>query len=85
MTEDEAKTKWCPMAKQVAIDGDMKVLGSTSFNRTSKPDGSIVMPSSCFCIGSACMAWKEIKIHKYELGEVYQTDITGYCGLAGKP
>jgi hypothetical protein len=47
MTEEEAKGKWCPMAKVASIDGD-------GVNR--RHDGA---PNrGAICIASSCMAWR---------------------------
>lgn len=46
MTEDEAKTKWCPHVR----------VGDKAVNRYF--DG---FPSHSYCIGSECMAWRWIK------------------------
>ncbi len=69
MTEEEAKTKWCPMVRiNVALNAAQ---GVGAFNR----DGG-----DFDCIASDCMMWRwntRIKIgYKYE---------GGYCGLGGKP
>ena len=47
MTEDEAKTKWCPFTRC-----------GEGINRTS--DGSVFFKGSVAtpCIGSVCMAWR---------------------------
>lgn len=44
MTEDGAKTKWCPFQRTGFVDA------GASCNR---PDGNLN------CIASACMAWRE--------------------------
>jgi hypothetical protein len=49
MTEDEAKTKWCPMARS----GD-----SRGFNKNRNGEGGSL--KSSHCIGSECMAWRVI-------------------------
>jgi len=45
MTEDEAKTKWCPNARSARPGGN---------NRHSDGNGRF----DCLCIGSGCMAWR---------------------------
>jgi len=49
ITEDEAKTKWCPLAR--AGDGD-----DCATNRDLIEDN----PVYARCIGSACMAWRAV-------------------------
>lgn len=80
MTEDEAKTKWCPMTRA----GDIN-LGATE----NRPDGSFN------CLASGCMMWRWTTYYKnsktgeapmkpgaYETGTAAQN---GYCGLGGHP
>lgn len=89
MTEDEAKTKWCPFARRL-FDWNEE----TSYNRR-KDD----TPGS-LCIASACMAWRwfddieDGKLHRYthksEHGSSAEIlkDVSlrrGFCGLAGPP
>jgi hypothetical protein len=45
MTEDDAKTKWCPMVRM----GDMNA--PTGINAGNQ--------AGTTCIGSACMMWRE--------------------------
>lgn len=62
MTEDEAKTKWCPFARMLSHiysqDGAGRTFeGGYSYNRS--PDhGEGYLPTGAKCIGSACMAWR---------------------------
>lgn len=63
-TEEQAKTKWCPFAR-VAVEGypasgDPLAIHSgsvASVNRDS-PSANTVPTAHCYCIGSACMAWR---------------------------
>lgn len=50
MTEDEAKTKWCPMAR---LDYDH----STINRDTEYKSEELVIPKASLCIGSDCMMW----------------------------
>lgn len=94
MTEDEAKTKWCPFSRAVVGSPGEGVAAVT--NRA--PVGSQVHADT-LCIGSACMAWR---YHGHivdratglpiEKGKAYLTGTTeerysehGFCGLAGTP
>ncbi len=47
-TEDQARQKWCPMAR-VQEDGN-----APAANRTTKADN----PGTARCLGSDCMAWR---------------------------
>ena len=49
MTEDEAKTKWCPMARLASAAGP--------YNRNSAGGLGHVETKDIFCIGSQCMLW----------------------------
>jgi hypothetical protein len=83
MTEDQAKTKWCPFYR-AAIAGETAFVDNRPPHYDQRP-GDIGEPStvytrngyeaSCCCIGSACMAWRETPARSAE----------GFCGLAGKP
>lgn len=52
MTEDEAKTKWCPFVRAV-LPGTTLPAG----NRGVGPDGTEGVKGAR-CIASACMAWR---------------------------
>lgn len=98
MTEDEAKTKWCPF-NRITSEGPSGVLYNNRNTNIFNPE----------CIASACMAWRaiiELTTTQASLkpegegwekkgppfGEggltTYRQDWkrqTGFCGLAGKP
>ena len=77
MTEDEAKTRWCPMVRQLYRDENNSVSAMNRFG-DGQPLG--------FCIGSACMMfrWHPTLMEELPDGKGFAT--TGcYCGLAGKP
>lgn len=80
MTEDEAKTKWCPHAR-VGNGG----------NRDTIPSAT-----AYFCRASACMAWRwkfrDTTSDHHPMMAVYpqpkrtyERTEDGYCGLAGAP
>ena len=82
MTEEEAKTKWCPFARA----------GITANERTDTREPGQVGPNAARCIGSACMAWRlstPPKTRQESCGPQggYRTVViaNGYCGLAGTP
>jgi len=70
MTEEEAKMKWCPMAR-VVIDA----VGYASGNRFGGTDEGKELYEKCVCIASDCMMWV-VEPNTYEnMGE------GGRCGL----
>jgi len=70
MKEEEAKTKWCPM-----IHGNNDSFPNKIARKRNGENWERGM-----CIGSDCMMWRDTGATGY-----YDTDRTGYCGLAGKP
>lgn len=86
ITEDEAKTKWCPLARTpnyIATDH-----GSTNRNLRGEP------LATSLCIASACMAWRKVdQIGIGPNGEKRERDMDGrthwvdrgYCGAFGRP
>lgn len=82
MTEDEAKTKWCPFVRY----------GEKASNRGVPAENE----SYVRCIGSACMAWKTTGYDQWYLGKKMPPDRRvfgvgapdliekpiGHCGLA---
>lgn len=93
MTEEEAKTKWCPFVRAVWDYHEDEKPPIGPFNRDLMVEDSGNMDdyiSRSLCIGSACMAWRET----FEPGQV-DGDFDpraiirlqksgGFCGLAGK-
>lgn len=73
MTEQEAKTKWCPMR--------LVTRGKAIANNVMRPGDTVVVDtiSSDRCITSGCMMWRT---HHADGAHVFAGD--GYCGLAGK-
>lgn len=97
MTEEEAKTKWCPSVRVSGVGTFDN--GEWSTNR----DDAVKQENLC-CIGSACMAWRWhgpedagpnedyvlAKDHpsadpSFIGGQRKLRFPSGYCGLAGKP
>ena len=76
MTEDEAKTKWCPMIR-FAGAGNPVNGGVWSTNRGDDP-GDI---GATKCLASGCMMWRWTFIDE----ALTDSKTHGYCGLAGKP
>jgi|LSQX01.3.fsa_nt_gb hypothetical protein len=75
MTEEEAKTKWCPMVRHTK---DNEGAFYTTNGQSSK--------SFQWCIASDCMMWRWYeRISNNNLNTKDQQEkIKGYCGLAGK-
>lgn len=89
MTEEEAKTKWCPEARVAMIQHRGRV--SVSSNR----DISLFVPTNSFdpntditkCIASACMCWRwDVRKRLTNVGmvDIPKDEWTGHCGLAGR-
>lgn len=79
MTEDEAKSKWCPFARGLIRSGTNMVAGNRIDNIETDPKAT--------CIGADCMAWRWTD---YEwTGNPSMPEraggVNGHCGLAGKP
>lgn len=80
MTQDEAKTKWCPFANARVIRWDKS---QTDVN-IAVWVGPKTNELSNQCIASNCMAWRW-KAIIIDIETQEQTkDSQGYCGLAGK-
>ena len=82
MTEDEAKTKWCPFARVVS---DTAAADSPANRYPGDEDANAGTTNAC--IGSACMAWRRNTRTYARIGGGYGQTVSthGYCGLAGKP
>lgn len=90
MTEDEAKSRWCPHAR-IVFDGV-----STVGNRHPRSAGSFeaedLLLSPSRCIGSACMAWRWLERPAETVRPTPGAPLAakrvlvggaGFCGLAG--
>lgn len=101
MTEEQAKTKWCPFAREITLDADPSPaplkpdMGPFNIinHQYGPKDSDAEQVYRSKCIGSACMAWREEKsfIEKKRATVFekpsghYERTNQGYCGLAGKP
>ena len=98
MTEEEAKTKWCPMARVSTLieglDYNQTAVGGAACNRPA--EGNNMMSDNALCIASDCMLWREKRAFKEFKEPIYNsngnicgynadTEVIGYCGLGGKP
>ncbi len=85
MTEDDAKTKWCPMCRFANLDNVGPVSNRETFFRGA--------PNPDTCIASDCMMWQqtdnecEPQQHPKDSSAAMPEPKcypAGYCGLAGK-
>jgi hypothetical protein len=80
MTEDEAKTKWCPFVRTGLVAG-------MAVNRhvADAPGAIDGVHDETRCIGSGCMMWR-VKVRESYPMDASTNDLIvgGYCGLAGK-
>lgn len=83
MTEDEAKTKWCPLIR--FTDETENTYAVTNRGDVCDRTRNQEARDLSRCIGFACMAWREAEI--VTRPDPYTTVKTpgGYCGLAGTP
>ena len=92
MTEEDAKTKWCPFAR-VGVGADYQTPTSVNRGWVPKADQLPEEKHLVCCIASSCAAWRWIKpIPRFKEGTMSVDPETlnlppthGYCGLAGKP
>lgn len=84
MTEEDAKTKWCPFARLVTTENGsagMRMGAPAGHNRYSGKPGELCTAS--LCIASACMAWREKRETRAFDGvgkEIPTTEVTHYAG-----
>lgn len=71
MTEGEAKLRWCPFARVLAVmvpkgmehsNDAPQLSANASFNRqvAAMPGELTKLPNAAACVASACMAWRKI-------------------------
>ncbi len=88
MTEDKAKTKWCPFVRYTA-DSEGDVASNRCSNFIVELD---IATDASSCIGSQCMAWRWNQSPTDNAQRQQQASDPlgqlrgphGYCGLAGK-
>ena len=72
MTQDEAKTKWCPKAKSNVLNV------AVNRNMFGEPDGG------CLCLASDCTLWIWTKTRDHSRGPdctMPKAEWQGQCGL----
>ena len=85
MTEEEAKTKWCPFARVIVHRSDNEGDGRDC-SLVANRGYSVIKSQLSFCIGAHCMAWRWFSEHDSVTAGLGGGDGKhGYCGLAGKP
>jgi len=81
MTEETAKTKWCPFASPLAIH-PYAYIGKDGSKCISKVEGRK-------CIASECMLWRWDERQTARPGPIPVTGrakpVIGYCGMAPRP
>ena len=87
MTENEARTRWCPFVRVTVTPNDATWQGNMMTNRGQIPAAN----TDTRCIASDCMCWiatdNEFEPEPPETSAVrvpQQGKPAGYCGLAGK-
>jgi hypothetical protein len=80
VTEDQAKTKWCPFARYV-IDAQTVFPTGNRFEGQETSQVPNEAAKGCLCIASDCMAWRWRPVDLANGGQFGD----GNCGLAGEP
>lgn len=91
-TEEEAKTKWCPLARaaepQRYGSGDpMCPVAAVNRGSDALSDPSYTPNALCLASGCAAWRWQMEAIHGDDAGFVreYKRTEYGYCGAFGRP
>lgn len=84
MTEDEAKTKWCPFVRYTVEQEEGVTPARNAWIEYSKKQR---IPEMARCIASQCMAWRtrERVLEGVKISDKPATVLDGHCGLAGTP
>ena|SRR3569833_914816 len=95
VTEDEAKTKWCPFARRAVLVRDTETKQLTGV--VASGNRFVRSANNPRCIASACMAWRGRQTTEFSsrAEAAFRRDgrrlspgpgdMDGYCGLAGAP
>ena len=80
MTEEKARTKWCPFSRVVETKAEHTIHGSynvfkrhSSFNRINNDENKLVQEPATNCLGSKCACWEWID----------KPNDLGKCGMVG--
>lgn len=86
LTEQEARSKWCPLARSTGfLNTNQQGFGVAGYNR-DHPSGMI--PS---CITTSCLAWRWAAQKQVRDIDLVTSDVVdleprrGYCGQFGRP
>lgn len=92
LTEAEARERWCPFVRVVAVDGHPALIVHPAGNRVHGHGDwpSNKNPPAARCIASDCMAWWRLHDER-DYSEAAAGERTnfppqgrGFCGLAGR-
>lgn len=70
ITEEDAKRKWCPLARSIFVDNSGVPTSNAAFNRA----GGL---NNVNCKASECMAWRWLDNN--------EDPACGFCGAFGDP
>lgn len=76
LTEEEAKTKWCPLARYKSVNGE-------GINRWVNIADTQLNPDPARCIASFCMAWRQAPLIVGGSIPEIAGPRKGYCGAFG--
>ena len=83
MTEQEAKTKWCPMVRVTMTPQDSTWQNQAMTNRMAFVKHGL---TESRCIASDCMMWRWGQKGAFVNGKYDDNyPVKGYCGLGGRP
>ncbi len=96
MTEEEAKSKWCPHARVASSPVTLRYPDGHIHSVMSPPvsvnRGGAGAADEVRCLGSGCMAWRWLSVTNLDRERIRQATglevmdrVRGYCGLAGEP
>lgn len=82
MTEDQAKTRWCPFAHVVSAHPSRNSAAIYLGNRSQTGDGEEVrVPKNTSCLASGCMLWCWDDFLSDDTGR--SEGASGRCGFIG--
>jgi hypothetical protein len=78
MTEDEAKTKWCPKVQLIVTSA-----GLSKYTIINNRGFTVIGPEDTLCIASRCACWvsTDNECFPTEPGHKSKSYPAGHCGL----